>query len=140
MAADFCIAGEEACDASLQDCATSSADSAHEVFDRCPQRRAPLSSSSCCCCSKVSPTREATRCSGRGSRKALDGVARLPLGRKTHARAESLTSPEEATTPGREEEATQQVTAPFLCPRSRLGFRPSAAAADESVSDMASQR
>jgi hypothetical protein len=65
---------------------------------------------------------------------------RSPRRKTIHARAESLTSPEEATTPGREEEATQQVTTPFLCPRSRLGFRPSAAAGDESVSDMASQR
>jgi len=59
---------------------------------------------------------------------------------------ETPTSPEDATTPGRAEEATQQVTAPFLCPRSRRGFGSAAAAgsgaaatAADSVSDMAAR-
>jgi hypothetical protein len=55
---------------------------------------------------------------------------------------ETPTSPEDATTPGRAEEATQQVTAPFLCPRSRRGFDSAAAtgaAAADSVSDMAAR-
>uniref|UniRef100_A0A0A9FHH2 Uncharacterized protein n=1 Tax=Arundo donax TaxID=35708 RepID=A0A0A9FHH2_ARUDO len=53
-------------------------------------------------------------------------------------------SPEDATTPGRAEDATQQVTAPFLCPRSRRGFlsaddAAAAGAAAASVSDMAAR-
>ena len=56
---------------------------------------------------------------------------------------ETPTSPEDATTPGRAEEATQLVTAPFLCPSSCRGFGSAAAAgsgaaatAADSVSDM----
>jgi hypothetical protein len=74
-------------------------------------------------------------------RRGCHDTAQPWLGERPE-RVEAGTSPEEATTPGRAEDAMQQVTAPFLWPRSRRGFCSAdagGAGAAAPVSDMAAR-